>query len=334
MLQDYLTWWVEQMRSLVPARFAARTRYADALVLHGTAGGLFAATRRAGNETSLGPVLPGSDALRRLPAGRRAPAVLRPPASALLEQSVTLPLAAEAELAAVLRNEMDRLTPFRAEDLFWDWRVERRDRVAGRLLLRLLLLPKTAVAALLAAAETAGLRPAALEVTTTHGLEHLSLASPASGRPTGRSARIAAVLCVALALAACVLPIVRQELAIRAADQVIAKQRAAVAVVEGLRRRLAATGSGADLFASEAARVGNPLRALAAVTAALPDDTYLIAFSLRERVMSLSGRSAAATRLITMLSADPDLQDPSFDAPITRIGDKADLFSIRVRLAP
>ena len=73
---------------------------------------------------------------------------------------------------------------------------------------------------------------------------------------------------------------------------------------------------------------------MAAITSALPDDTYLMSFSLRERVMALSGRSAAATRLITTLSADPDLQDPSFDAPITRVGDKADLFSIRVRLAP
>ncbi len=334
MLRDYLTWWAEQMRGLVPGRFAARTRYANAFVLQATAAGLSAVTRRAGEESTAGLVLPGSDAKRRLPAARRGPIVLRPPAGTLLEQSVSLPLAAEPELAAVLRNEMDRLTPFQAEDLFWDFRVERRDRAAGRLVLRLLLLPKVAVAGLLAVAAEAGLRPMALEVVTARGLEHLSLASPASARATGRSARLAAGVCAALALAACLLPVIRQELAIRAADRVIAKQQPAIAVVEGLRRRLATSASGADLFASEAARVGNPLRALAAVTAALPDDTYLVAFSLRERTMSLSGRSAAATRLITTLSADPDLQDPSFDAPITRIGDKADLFSIRVRLAP
>ena len=90
---------------------------------------------------------PGSEPFRRLPAVRRGPAVLRPPPGTLLEQSVNLPLAAEPELAAVLRNEMDRLTPFRAADLFWDWRIERRDRSGGRLLLRLLLVPKSAVEA-------------------------------------------------------------------------------------------------------------------------------------------------------------------------------------------
>ncbi len=334
MLHDYLIWWAEQMRSLVPERFAARTRYANALVLQGTPEGLTAAVRRGREETSLGPVAPGSSALRRLPAARRGPAVLRPAPGTMLEQTASLPLAAETELAAVLRNEMDRLTPFRAEDLFWDWRVERRDRAAGRLFLRLLMVPKTAVASLLAAAEAAGLRPEALEVATARGLEHLPLASPSSRGGSGRGTQLAAVLCAVLALAVCLLPIVRQELALRSVERVVARERPAVATVAALRRRLAANVSGADLFASESARVGNPLRALAAVTAALPDDTYLLSFSLRERAMTLSGRSAAATRLINTLSADPDLQEPAFDAPITRIGDKADLFSIRVRLAP
>ena len=334
MLQDYLTWWAEQMRSLVPERFAARRRYAHALVLQTTAAGLSAAVRRSGEETALGPVLPGDGSLRRLPSARRSPAVLRPPPGALLEQSVNLPLAAEAELAAVLRNEMDRLTPFRAEDLFWDWRIERRDRSGGRLLLRLLLVPKSAVAAVLSTLEAAGLRPEALEVATGRGTEYLPLISPEAGRGTGRSAKLAGAVCAMLLAAACLVPVVRQEIAIHAAERVIQRERPAVATVEGLRRRLAATVSGADLLAAETARVGNPLRALAAVTAALPDDTYLVSFSLRERSMALSGRSAAATRLITTLSADPDLQDPSFDAPITRVGDKADLFSIRVRLAP
>ena len=130
------------------------------------------------------------------------------------------------------------------------------------------------------------------------------------------------------------MPVVRQELAIRAAERRVAAAKPGVALVDGLRRRLAANISGTDLFAAESARVGNPLRALAAVTAALPDDTFLNNFSLRERTISLTGRSAAATRLIGTLASDPDLRDPAFDAPVTRIGDKSDIFSIRLRLAP
>jgi general secretion pathway protein L len=129
-------------------------------------------------------------------------------------------------------------------------------------------------------------------------------------------------------------PVLRQERAIARAESEVASLRPRVAAVDALRQRIAANASGADLFAAELARVGNPLRALAAVTAALPDDTYLTAFSLRERKLSLVGRSAAAPRLIGALSADPTLRDPAFDAPVTRVGDKAELFSIRAELAP
>ena len=322
------------MRGLLPEQFSARPRYSDALVLRPTRTALAMFVRWRGVETPFGAAAAGGDLQRRLRAARPGPTVLRLPSSALLEQPVSLPLAAERDLAAVLRNEMDRLTPFAAEDLYWTWRLDRRDRAAGRLALHVLLVPKAAVQASLAAAEAAGLRPVALEVAAANGLQHLSLASPNAEAGASRSALIGAAVCAVLALLVCAVPLIRQELAIRAVEARIEAQRPSVALVDGLRRRLAATVSGADLFASEAARVGNPLRALAAVTSALPDDTSLTNFTLRERGIALVGRSAGATRLISLLAADPDLRDPAFDAPVTRIGNKADLFSIHVRLAP
>ena len=137
-----------------------------------------------------------------------------------------------------------------------------------------------------------------------------------------------------LAVALLAVPVIQQARAISAAEDRVAALRPQVATVDALRRRVAANQSGANLFSAEASRIGSPLRALAAVTAALPDDTYLTSFTMRERRMSLSGRSAGAARLISALSADPDLRDPAFDAPVTRAGDKLDLFSIRVTLAP
>ena len=121
MLPEFAKWWLEQMRSLLPARFTAGSRYADAVVLRTTPTGLTLATRRRGAEAELGP-LTGRDALRRLGPRPSAAVVLRLPPASLLEQSASLPLAAERDLVAVLRNEMDRLTPFRADELFWDWR--------------------------------------------------------------------------------------------------------------------------------------------------------------------------------------------------------------------
>ncbi len=331
MLSDLLTWWLQQMTALLPSGMFGDARYRDAVIVRVQGAGLVASLRRRGAETLLGPLEPGGSVARRLRGRGAGPVVISLPATALLQQSATLPLAAERDLGAVLSHEMDRLTPFAASDLYWSYRVESRDRAGGRLLLRLLLIPRLAVAAGLEALAAAGLRAVAIEVASGSIVEHLRLQQPGTRR---RSVAVAGWVCATLAVALAVLPVVRQQQAIGQAEERVAALRPQVAVVDALRRRVAANESGATLFTAEAARVGSPLRALAAVTTALPDDTFLTGFTMRDRKLSLSGRSAAAARLIGLLSADPDLQDPAFDAPVTRAGDRLDLFSIRATFAP
>ena len=231
----------------------------------------------------------------------------------------------------MLGHEMDRLTPFTAADLYWAWRIETRDRAGGRLVLRLFLVPKLAVAAALDALAAAGLRAAAIEAPAGATVEHLPLVQAGTRR---RSSAVAGWACAALLVTLIAVPVIRQEQAIAQAEDDVEALRPQVAIVDALRRKLAANESGAILFAAEAARVGSPLRALAALTAALPDDTYLTSFSMKDRRLSLSGRSAGAAGLIAALSADPELRDPAFDAPVTRVGERQDLFSIRATLAP
>ena len=331
MLSDLLTWWLQQMAALLPSGMFRDSRYRDAVVVRMQGPDLVASLRRRGAETLMGKLQPGGSVVRRLRGRGAGPVVVGLPAAALLQQSATLPLAAERDLAAVLNHEMDRLTPFAASDLYWSYRVETRDRVGGRLLLRLSLVPRQAVAAALQALEAAGLRAVAIEVASGQAVEHLPLQQRDTRR---RDTAVAGWVCAALAVALAAVPVVRQQQAIARTEERVAALRPQVAVVDALRRRVNANESGASLFSAEAARIGSPLRALAAVTAALPDDTFLTAFAMRDRKLSMSGRSAAAARLIGLLSADPDLRDPAFDAPVTRAGDRLDLFSIRATFAP
>ena len=83
-----------------------------------------------------------------------------------------------------------------------------------------------------------------------------------------------------------------------------------------------------------ARRQGDALQILAALTQALPDDTWLADLSLKPGNLTMDGQSADAAKLIALLAAVPGLQDPSFTAPVTRTNDgKADLFSLRVGVA-
>lgn len=103
-----------------------------------------------------------------------------------------------------------------------------------------------------------------------------------------------------------------------------------VAEAGALRRSIVDGSSGADAVAAESARVGSMLVLLTTITGVLPDDTYLTALSVRQRAVSISGRSASATRLLPLIAADPSLRNVALSAPITRAdGPRGDAFSIK-----
>ncbi len=286
----------------------------------------------------LGRSPPGAEGvagLRAMFARARPPAtVLRLPPDTLLERPVTLPLAAERDLARVLGYEMDRLTPFPADEVFFSASVAARDRARGQLRARLFLVPRAAVAPLLALLREAGAPPPELEATDATGALRpipLRTASAPSGR---RLAAALGVLCAALALTAIVVPFARQSAASAAIERRIAALRPRVDEAEALRHRIANAASRGGALAAQQARAGDVLAVLAAVTDRLPDGTFLTAFTLHQGRLTLRGQSRAAAPLIASLAADPRIRDPGFAAPVTRAaGGQADLFSITAQVA-
>src|SRR5262249_12795347 len=148
---DLFGWWLEQLRELIPAPLRAlfgRGRRRELVATADTADAVELALSLRGRS--------GGAALGRPPLGRHAPeaaggrlsraqrktVVLRMPDSLLLEQDVTLPLTTEADLQYVLSYEMDRLTPFRADQVFWSWRAGTRDVARKRLTVHLSLIPR------------------------------------------------------------------------------------------------------------------------------------------------------------------------------------------------
>lgn len=326
------SWWLQQLASLLPRAWRGRSA-GNGLVVAIDPRGVTLLRRRNGQERRLAALPAGGSATvpARLPARpRRGPVVVRTGAT-LLERDVTLPLAAEGQEARVLGYEMDRLTPFRAEDLFWDWEPLRRDKAQGRLHLRLWLLPRAPLQPVLETLAPIGLAPDLLEAAGSGGVARLiRLRRPtASAR---RGARVAAGACAVLAAAAVAVPFVRQSLDAAAVERRIAALRAPVAEVAALRRREAAGG---DVAVAERQRLGDAIAVLVAVTRALPDDTYLTEFSLRARRLRLAGQSGAAAALIKLLGSAPHLRNPAFAAPVTRSDTgRGDVFAIEAELAP
>jgi general secretion pathway protein L len=297
--------------------------------------------RRGDRTTVLGrfPSDPtGLTALRNAAAlgGQVIPVWLRP-AAVMLEKQLSFPLVAERELGRVLAYEMDRETPFTADEVWWNWRVESRDKALGLLTLTLFLLPKAHGQMIVAALAETGLRPSVVDAATAGGQRHqIQLDnSPVHRIVLSGKTRALAAACLALAVIALIAPFVRQSLALGHVETRIAELKPQVDEVQQLRRRIESSGQGASQLAMEQAGSADPLKVLAETTQALPDDTHLTDLNLHKHKLSVSGQSEEAAKLIGLLAADPLFKNPTFTSAVTHVqGSKLDAFSIDTEVRP
>jgi general secretion pathway protein L len=339
MLAEIGAWWLARMAELVPAAMRSAGA-ADTLLLRpvpGHATAFAALRRRRGRVQPLGVFALAEDAPRLHAARRRRETLTLATGTCLLRRTVTLPLAAERGLATLLHYEMDRLTPFPAEDVLWDGRLIRRDRDRGSLQAELVLLPRAAVAEPLQALAGAGLLPGMVEAPLPDGGQRslpLEPPDPAAALAARRRLGAGLALCAALAAACIATPLLRQSLALADVEAQIEALRPRVAEAQALQRRLSGAGED-DALTAGRAHAGDTLTALAALTDALPDDTYLSQLSLHHRTLTMEGQSTgAATRLIAALAAEPHLRDPAFTAPVVRGDIGNEIFALQVAFAP
>ena len=355
MLIEFLHWWTEQLAACLPARWRGdNARQGTAIVLEWQDGGpspFLAVAERQGGQTKPIETLPLASGETALAERLRAllaragtarpqdkPLILRLPGSLLLERDVVLPLAVGRDAERAVGYDLDRLTPFQAADVYWTAARQSQDREKGELTLRLSLIAKASARPMLEALDRLGIAPAMLEAPRPGGGDcAIALTPPdqAAERRDRRTLALLGSLCGALALLAILLPFAQQSWLEAELDDRIAALRPAVSEVETLRRRLLADTASGDAIAAQQAATGDPLAALAALTAILPDNTFLQDFSMAERKISLRGQSKEAAPLIAAMTNDPALRNPTFSAPIMRVSNgQMELFAIRAEWGP
>jgi general secretion pathway protein L len=342
MLRDFFNWWLARLLELLPQRLrGSAPAAADATVITpiGEAMNQIAVgLRRGGKEALLGQFALGASELVDLPRSSSKPAVLRLREADVLAKTVFLPIAAERELNQALLFEIDRETPFTHDELYWNHRVEAADRQNGRLLVRLVLTPRARLAPVLEPLGHAGVTPVRAEIADGPDAGFwLPLDGHRHSLDRGRRPLLKplAVCCALLAFAAIVTPFARQSMAISKLDRSLAAGRTAGAEADRLHSEIARLAGSADLIIKEREKVGQPLSVLAATTRVLPDDSYLTEMQLQQRKLTMSGRSAAAARLIGAMAVDSEFHNPTFAAPVTRIEAlRQEIFTIVTEVTP
>ena len=168
--------------------------------------------------------------LRQAKRRGRRPATVRLAPDLGLRKTLELPLAARDDLDQLLRFEMDRLTPFRAEEVHFAQQVLATDAAGRRLTVELQAAPRRVVEQALETARVLGLRPARVELAADDagGAEPLNLLGdqPGGGARESRVNRALVLLALLLLVIAVAIPLRRQQARLAELENQVAAARA------------------------------------------------------------------------------------------------------------
>jgi general secretion pathway protein L len=261
------------------------------------------------------------------------------PAEAGLCTTVELPDVALGNLAEVVGFELDRYTPFRADQVYFACRVLRHDRAEKRIVVEVTVVPHQIVDAAIGEVAALGVGPDEVEIagtTAQSGSPHLILDRPA------RASRRGDLLTYTLATAAAVLAAIAvaipatetQRTAARLSEQLEHVKRSAAATA-ALRQEIAALREEEGTLVDRKRQSPAASKMLLDLTRALPDDTYLTDLQFVGSELVLAGSTASASELVATLELSGTFRNTAFVSAVTRDAKTGrERFSISTEVLP
>lgn len=273
--------------------------------------------RREGRDEELGRWIIGGDDIRSLPAMKRKAVVLRLPARKVLSRTVVLPQAAENNLRQVVGFELDRLTPFTADKVYYDARVIARQPEARRMTVKLSAVPRKMLDPLLEALGRMRVVPSVVDTASEAGINLLPQErKPRHGQGAQRlQGALAGVVLVAVAAAA-LLPLWQlRSLVIDLMPRVDSAQSRAEVIYQ-LRSALEEEVESHRFLLEKHQQSVSALYLLDELTRILPDGTWLEQLDLRGDEVQIRGQSREASSLVAVVEAAALFEDVTFRSPV------------------
>ena len=324
---QFLSWWKQQLWECIPASWRAKTI-------------------QARRPAMWAPVTdqvwaPGASALvsqtftRSALAQRGGSVALVAGDANGFRRVVELPIAVAGRLQQVLGFELDRLTPLRASDLYYDFRVLDRNAAAGNCRVEVVAVPRARVAPWLADALQKNLEVTRLILAPTDidsSLNLLTASQTDADIPLRyRWLNTALVLlCAALAIALIAFPLwqMRQQVINLQPVEATAKSEAEAASV--LQRQLEKQIGEYNLPLTR--KHGAPLvvQIIDDLTKRLPDDTWAQSFEIKTapsqkdpkdkvREVIVQGETGSGGKILQLFQESPLLKDPVLKAAMVRM---------------
>lgn len=246
------------------------------------------------------------------------------PESQSLIKQLDLPLAAAENLRQVLGFEMDRHTPFKADQVYFDFRVVQRDAKSGRISIKLAVVPRQTIdsAVELLAKWGAPIQAAYIASAATPDADTINLIP--SERRIAAPSRLRGLnlglllLILALGTAAISIPIMIKRQASIALIPLVERAKQVAGSTDSMKREYEKQAAEYN-FMLDKKKTGLPVIVLLdEVSRLLPDDTWVQQFSLNGKEMQIQGETGSSSKLIALVESARVLHDANFRSPISK----------------
>ncbi len=244
-----------------------------------------------------------------------------------IRKIIALPTATEENLKQVINYELDRFTPFVAEQLYYDFNVVGRNKAASQIIVQLVCTPKWKLETLQKEMASLGLNIGAVRYSEAgedsdiknenYNLLPFAMRPKLSKGP--RNANIVFAICLlGLMITALVLPVILEQ---RIETELIEKIKVAQTKSKEVEKLQVEAD---DILgnAEEVVKIKESLPSMVIIldelTRLLPDNTWLKSFQYSNGKLQIQGISSSASALIAILEASKLFNNTSFVSPVTQ----------------
>ena len=255
-------------------------------------------------------------------------------------RELEMPLAVQDRLQQVLGYELDRLTPLKASELYYDFRIKQKNLSAGTCTVELAAAPRMRVDPMLAEANRRNITVTRMLLSPSDvdtSLDLLKIAQTSAdddNKPRSWITPALFALCMALVIALVALPLWQMRQRILALQPIESSAKTDAQIASVVQQQLEKQISEYNL--PLARKYSGPLvvQLLDDLSKRLPDDTWAQSIEIRTiptqktKEVVLQGETGSGGKILQIVQESPLIKDPTFKATMTRVAPNAERFHI------
>ena len=330
-LNDLSAWWLSGLRDLAPVALIRRLhRERDRIIIHidaDTATVVHLDPKQADAEKTFRfPWQDSHDAeyqttvtWLKSACGPRARPIAWLPDASIVSKIISLPAAAEENLYEVVGFEIDRQTPFKAENVYFDCAVVARDEVQQTLRVRLDIALREDVDRSLDPIKAWGIDPEEAIFgphETPKAQIKLHSQSLRTARLTTAGNFVVAVVALLLLIAASTIPLYQAQKTLARLQEQIAQVRERATEVAQMRNELERADHGVGFLVKKRRQTPLAIESFDALSRLVPDDAWVNRLELSKGQITVQGEAKAATVMIEQLEASARFSEAKFTSSV------------------